>query len=289
MKKIAFIFLTALVITSCNQNKKDQTTENTVEQTEQKQHERIVSLNGSISEILVDLGETENIVGVDVTSTFPENLKETAKDLGHTSKISIESLMSLQPTVIYFTEKELSDDLQAQLQNSGIRLEKLTQEFTVEGAKNMIKSVANSLNNSNYQPLIDKIDEDISNLHTLEKKPKVLFIYARGASMLLVAGDETPANSIINLAGGQNAVTEFKDFKPLTPESLLNSNPDYILMFTTGLQSMGGVDGVLKIEGIEKTNAGKNKRIIAMDGQLLTGFSPRLGLAVKELNHLLSK
>jgi iron complex transport system substrate-binding protein len=289
MKKIAFIFLTALVITSCNQNKKDQTTENTVEQTEQKQHERIVSLNGSISEILVDLGETENIVGVDVTSTFPENLKETAKDLGHTSKISIESLMSLQPTVIYFTEKELSDDLQAQLQKSGIRLEKLTQEFTVEGAKNMIKSVANSLHNNNYQPLIDKIDEDISNLHSLEKKPKVLFIYARGASMLLVAGDETPANSIINLAVGQNAVTEFKDFKPLTPESLLNSNPDYILMFTTGLQSMGGVDGVLKIEGIEKTNAGKNKRIIAMDGQLLTGFSPRLGLAVKELNHLLSK
>lgn len=288
MKKIAFIFLAAIVITSCNQNKKEQTTTDNVE-TEQMQPERIVSLNGSISEILVGLGETENIVGVDVTSTFPERLKETAKDLGHTSKISIESLMALQPTVIYFTEKDLNDDLQAQLAKSGIRLEIIKQEFTIDGAKNMIKSVANSLNNTNYQPLIDKIDQDMSDLHTFEKKPKVLFIYARGASMLLVAGDETPANSVIKLAGGENAVTEFKDFKPLTPESLLNSNPDYILMFTTGLQSMGGVDGVLKIEGIDKTNAGKNKNIIAMDGQLLTGFSPRLGLAVKELNHLLSK
>ncbi|KUF44888.1 ABC transporter substrate-binding protein [Myroides marinus] len=285
MKKVFALFLIVTAMVSCNNKKKQDTT--TVENTTVK--ERIISLNGSITETLVALGEKENIVGVDVTSTYPTDIKETAQDLGHTSKISVESIMSLNPTVIYATDKDIKDDFKAQLEKAKIRLEIIKQEFTIEGSKQLIETVAKSLNKDNYKELQDKIDQDLQGLKAFDNKPKVLFIYARGAATLLVAGDKTPANSIINVAGGQNAVTEFEDFKPLTPESLLNSNPDYILMFTTGLESMGGVDGVLKIEGINQTNAGKNKKVIAMDGQLLNGFGPRVGQAAKELNQLLSE
>lgn len=285
MKKLVALFLIVTAVVSCN-NKKEQ--ESTPVETAQVK-ERIISLNGAITETLVALGEKENIIAVDVTSTYPTDLKETAQDLGHTSKISVESIMALKPTVIYATEKDLKDDFKASLQKANIRLEILKQEFTLEGSKQLIEAVAKSLNKDNFKELQDKIDQDLQGVVKFEKAPKVLFIYARGAATLLVAGDKTPANSIINLAGGQNAVTEFEDFKPLTPESLLNSNPDYILMFTTGLESMGGVDGVLKIDGISKTNAGKNKKIIAMDGQLLNGFGPRVGQAAKELNKLLSE
>lgn len=285
MKKLVALFLIVTAVVSCN-NKKEQ--ESTPVETAQVK-ERIISLNGAITETLVALGEKENIIGVDVTSTYPADLKETAQDLGHTSKISVESIMALKPTVIYATEKDLKEDFKASLQKANIRLEILKQEFTLEGSKQLIEAVAKSLNKDNYKELQDKIDQDLQGIVKSEKAPKVLFIYARGAATLLVAGDKTPANSIINLAGGQNAVTEFEDFKPLTPESLLNSNPDYILMFTTGLESMGGIDGVLKIDGISKTNAGKNKKVIAMDGQLLNGFGPRVGQAAKELNKLLSE
>ena len=41
-------------------------------------------------------------------------------------------------------------------------------------------------------------------------------------------------------------------------------------------------------EGLAKTKAGKNKNIIAMDGALLSGFGPRVGEGVVELNQLLS-
>ncbi|MEK6492374.1 heme/hemin ABC transporter substrate-binding protein [Myroides odoratimimus] len=285
MKKLTALFLIVTAMMSCNSKKKQESTP--VETTQVK--ERIISLNGAITETLVALGEKENIIAVDVTSTYPEDIKTTAQDLGHTSKISIESIMALKPTVIYATEKDLNDDFKSQLEKTKIRLEVIKQEFTLEGTKTLIKTVAQSLNNENYQSLLDKIDQDLQGLPSFENKPKVLFIYARGAATLLVAGDKTPVNNIVDLAGGQNAVTEFEDFKPLTPESLLNSNPDYILMFTTGLQSMGGIDGVLKIDGINKTNAGKNKKVIAMDGLLLSGFGPRVGQAAKELNQLLSE
>ncbi|EPH11090.1 iron complex transport system substrate-binding protein [Myroides odoratimimus CCUG 12700] len=285
MKKLTALFLIVTAMMSCNSKKEQESTP--VETTQVK--ERIISLNGAITETLVALGEKENIIAVDVTSTYPEDIKTTAQDLGHTSKISIESIMALKPTIIYATEKDLNDDFKSQLEKTKIRLEVIKQEFSLEGTKTLIKTVAKSLNNENYQPLLDKIDQDLQDLPSFENKPKVLFIYARGAATLLVAGDKTPVNNIVGLAGGQNAVTEFEDFKPLTPESLLNSNPDYILMFTTGLQSMGGIDGVLKIDGINKTNAGKNKKVIAMDGLLLSGFGPRVGQAAKELNQLLSE
>lgn len=285
MKKLTALFLIVTAMISCNSKKEQESTP--VETAQVK--ERIISLNGAITETLVALGEKENIIAVDVTSTYPEDIKTTAQDLGHTSKISIESIMALKPTIIYATEKDLNDDFKSQLEKTKIRLEVIKQEFSLEGTKTLIQTVAQSLNNENYQPLLDKIDQDLQDLPSFENKPKVLFIYARGAATLLVAGDKTPVNSIVNIAGAQNAVTEFEDFKPLTPESLLNSNPDYILMFTTGLQSMGGIDGVLKIDGINKTNAGKNKKVIAMDGLLLSGFGPRVGQAAKELNQLLSE
>lgn len=279
MKKLIALTLLTLVFISCNQKK-----------TEQPQiEERIISLNGTITEILVELGKKDNIVGVDVTSTYPEDIKKTATDLNHTSKISIESLMSLKPTTIFAITKDINEDLKNQIANSGIKLELIDQKYTVQGTKDLVKQIATSLNITDYEHISANIQKDMENLHQFEVAPKVLFIYARGASMLMVAGDETPVNNIIQLAGGQNAITEFKGYKPLTPESLLNTNPDYILMFTSGIQSMGGVDGVLKIEGIDKTNAGKNKNIIAMDGQLLSGYGPRLGQATKELNTLFAK
>ena len=105
--------------------------------------------------------------------------------------------------------------------------------------------------------------------------------------MLMVSGTNTPEDKIIALAGGKNAVTGFEDFKPLTPEALIQGNPDVILMYDSGIGSVGGPAGVLKIPGVDKTNAGKNKKIITMDGGLVHSFGPRLGEAAAQLNALL--
>ena len=103
----------------------------------------------------------------------------------------------------------------------------------------------------------------------------------------MVSGKNTPMASLIEIAGGENAVNDFEDFKPLTPEAVVKANPDVLFFFTSGLQGAGGNEGALKMPGIAQTNAGKNKKIIAMDGGLVSGFGPRLGEAAVELNKLL--
>lgn len=289
MKKIsliAFFAISLFTATSCK-NDTSKAEETTAEQKEQTiETNRIISLNGAITEVVAALGHEKEIVGVDVTSTYPETVKSTAKDLGHVRSISVETVMDLKPTLILATDKDLDPTLVENLKASGITVKVFSQDISVDGTKKLIAEVANTLNNNNYENLQNDIDDDLTQVKPIENTPKVLFIYARGANMLMVSGTNTPVDKVITLAGGKNAVSDFEDYKPLTPEALLQGNPDVILMFDSGLGSVGGPQGVFKIPGVDKTNAGKNKKIIAMDGGLLAGFGPRLGEAAVQLNAL---
>ena len=291
MRKIKHIVMLAFVLTAAVSCKKEEkiTEETTIvkDSVVPAKTEKIVSLNGAVTEIVAALGHEKEILGTDVTSTYPESLKATAKDLGHVRSVSIEAIMALQPTVILATDKDMSPELLEKIKKSGVKAEVFTQDFSPEGTKKLIADVAKALNHADYKVLEEKIDTDLKAVKPIANAPKVLFIYARGANMMMVSGTGTPVEKAITLAGGKNAVTDFADFKPLTPEALIKGNPDVILMFDSGIGSLGGPQAVLKIPGVDKTNAGKNKKIISMDGALLSGFGPRVGEGVAKLNSLL--
>lgn len=285
MKRITLLFTAILLIaiTSCKNETKKESTE-----VEVAPVHKIISLNGAITEIVSALGYESQIIGVDVTSTFPETVKETAKDLGHVRSLTIESILELQPTLILASDRDINAELLNKIKESGIETLLFTQEFSVAGSKKLIARVAETLGKNDSESLIKKIDNDIAQVILPEVKPKVLFIYARGAGTLMVAGNNTPMKNIIEIAGGDYVITEFDDFKPLTPEWLAQSNPDIILLFDSGLQSLGGIDGLLQAQGVSQTNAGKSKKIISMEGGLLSGFGPRVGEAAKQLNQKLN-
>jgi iron complex transport system substrate-binding protein len=253
-------------------------------------NQKIISLNGTVSEILAGLGLEHNIIGTDVTSNYPESLKSKPK-VGHNRNISAEGIIALQPDVVTGLTTEIKPELAAQLKTAGIKLVLFTQEFSADGTRKLIKDVAASFGGQQQAAgMIKKLDADLSAANKLNKtttKPKILFIYARGTGTMMVAGDNTPLTKIIQLAGGQNAVTGFNDYKPLTSEALVAANPDVILLFSSGMESLGGAAGLLNVQGVSQTNAGKNKKFITMDGELLTGFGPRLGQAVAQLSQKL--
>jgi len=269
----------ALSMTACNTNKKESAAV-LADSTE------IVSLSGSLSEVLAGLGLEKNIAGTDITSNYPESMKAKPK-VGHNKNINAEGVMALQPDIIIGIKKEITPALITQFKSAGVKLMLVDQEYSVEGTKKLIRTLADSLHAVvKGDSLIKNLEGDLAKVKTaaaVDKKPKVLFIYARGTGTMMVGGTGTQVDQAIALAGGQNAVTEFSDYKPLTAEALVKANPDVILLFDSGLQSLGGPAGLAKVGGIKETNAGKNNRIISMDGELLSSFGPRLGIAIQEL------
>jgi iron complex transport system substrate-binding protein len=275
-----FLFILATFLGGCS----------TLSQAQSRQ--RIVSLNGTVTEILCELGLQNQIVGTDVTSTYPEAMAKSPK-VGHNRNIGAEAVLALRPTIIIGTKTNGGMDVKSeviqQFQGAGVKTVFLDQTSTVAGAKDLINKVAATVGLTAKAPAIaKKIDADLAKVRKPVKAQKVLFIYARGAGTLMVAGQDTPVENIIKLTGGTNAATGFTSFKPLTAEALLAANPDVLLLFTSGLESLGGINGLMKVPGITQTNAGRNRNVIEMDGQLLTGFGPRLGQAVQQLSQKLT-
>jgi iron complex transport system substrate-binding protein len=280
---LLILFVTAFAVSSCNSKAEKDPAVGLVQDST-----KIVSLNGTISEILAGLGLEKNIVGTDITSNFPETLKKKPK-VGHNRNINAEGVLALMPDVIIGIKKDVPGPLAAQFKAAGVKLILLDQDFSETGARVLIHSLADSLKYSAKGDSIVKIlDTDLAKIKPaadVKQKPKVLFIYARGTGTMMVGGTGTQVEKAIELAGGENAVKDFADYKPLTAEALVNANPDVILLFDSGLQSLGGAEGLTKVQGIKETNAGKNKKIITMDGELLSSFGPRLGLAIQELSN----
>ncbi len=274
MKKIIALISIVILVISC---------ENSTTKEETKAPLRVVSLNGTLTEILFALKLGDSVVGVDVTSVYPKST-EKMMNLGHITQINRESLFGLKPTHIIAFEDEMNVDLSKQIKDAKIQLITYKRELSVQGTKKLIEQIASDFGGTSELKTINQlISEEAKTIQKLSPKPKVLFIYARGAGMLMAGGNGTPVEKVIQLAGAENAAKGFKEYKPLTTEALTAFNPDVILMFESGAQSLGP-DGIWSVPGMSLTNAGKNKKLITMDGLLLSGFGPRVGQAIQQLN-----
>ena len=257
--------------------------------TNSKETIRIISLSGFLTELLYDLGQGDKIVGRDITSTFPAEVTELPS-LGHISQLNAEGILELNPNFIFVQEDQMAQsDIFENLKASGIQIIPIRTSETLSNSERAAKQIAKYLNVSDAE--ISKIKENIladslqlaKQLASYDEEPSVLFIYARGAGRLMIGGQKTAVSSMIQKAGGRNAIQSFEGYKALTPESLIEAQPEVILMFSSGLASLDGKEGLEQITGIAQTKAFKENRIIAMDGHYLSSYGPRSGRAAMEL------
>lgn len=290
MKKLQITFLFVLSMTlfmACKEGKQTKAKQQTKAETTQPT-QRIVSLNGALTAAICELGHGDELVGRDVTSTYPKWVEDSVKNLGHVRTISVEGILALNPTLIVASASDMNPKIEKKLKASGIDYKLFERTFSVEGSKKLIKEVATLIGSDKTPQIVSKIDQQLAKRKSFGKQPKVLFIYARGAGTMMVAGKETSMASMIEIAGGENAAKGISGFKPLTAEALLSINPDVFLFFESGLGSLGGMQGLLKVPGVAETNAGKNKAVITIEGGLLSNFGPRVGKGALVLNQALA-
>ncbi|WP_312136907.1 hemin ABC transporter substrate-binding protein [Sphingobacterium sp.] len=249
---------------------------------------RIISLSGAITEVLDGLGVGKQIIAVDLTSDYPSYISQLPK-VSKNRSVTIEALSSFRPDLVLALKGELSADIQVQLQKLKIPFVLVTQEFSSGGLQSFIKTIAKAVDQEQKgTALASKLSQDLSNLakKTKHSSQKILFIYARGAGHMSVAGQSTSIDAVIKEAGFQNAMKGFTGFKTYNTEALVAANPDVILLFSFGISSLGGSEGILKMPGVKLTNAGKNQKIVAMDATLLNNYSLRLPEAIAKLQDL---
>ncbi len=248
---------------------------------------RIVSLNGGISETLVAMGMVGSIVGRDVSSDFPEVATVEVVTNGH--DVSPEGVLSLAPTLVLADERTGPPESLETIQNAGVPVVRVPEVWALADLAKRVEAIAAA---TGQVQAADAINSSIAaELETIETPqdqaaPVVAFLYLRGtAAVYLLGGKGSGGDDIIAAAGGIDAGTKagLDSFTPLTPEALVNSAPDVILVMSKGLDSVGGKEGLLQLPGVSATPAGRDGRIIAVpDGELLS-FGPRTPSTVREL------
>lgn len=268
------------VAVSCSHSESTIKKENKANNTDQEI--RVVSLFNTATEILHGLGKVDKLVGVDVTSKFPEQVKELPS-LGHYPNFNVEGIISLEPTVVLARRSEVKPDLKAQLEQVGVRIKLFDQEFSKEGTGKLIAEIGKEFRSSQIQASLDKLNADLRQAEYPEKPVKLLFIYSRGTGSLMVAGANTQIDGLFKLAKVQNAAKGFEGYKPIGEEGLVEANPDAIVVFKSAMPFLDGGQTLWNVNGIENTKAGRYKALIVLDEMKASSFGPRLGEAVQEL------
>jgi iron complex transport system substrate-binding protein len=250
---------------------------------------RIVPLNGDIAEVVWALGLGDRVVGVDVSATYPPEASKLPS-IGYQRTLSAEGIISLNPTVIIGSETAGPPEVIEQIRAVGIPVVLIKSTTTIEGVGVKIRAVGKALGVPNRAEALAKqtateIADAVALAAKANEQPKVAFLYLRGATVQQIMGSGSGADALITAAKGQDvgATSGIKGSKPITPESLVAAQPDVFLVLTAGLQSVGGVDGLVNIPGVAQTPAGQNRRVIDMDDQYLLGMGPRTGKALMEL------
>lgn len=251
---------------------------------------RIVVIGGALTEIVYALGADGQMIGRDTTSTYPERARALA-DVGYMRSLSPEGVLSLEPQGIVLIEGSGPPQTLEVLQKASVPMVVIPEVFSRDGVKEKIRLVGQALHRDNEaKALIASVERDFAKtddvLQKIRMKKRVLFVLSLQNGRVMAAGTDTAANSIIELAGGQNAVTGYSGYKLLNDEALIESAPDIILMMRNGGQPLAKED-ILALPAVRLTPAGQNSAIEQLDGLYLLGFGPRTAKAARTLAGLL--
>lgn len=248
---------------------------------------RIVSVGGSLTEIVYALGAAKMLAARDQTGTYPEEAKKLP-DIGYMRQLTPEGVLSVNPTGILLLEGSGPPDALDVLKKASVPMVEVPETYTVEGVIRKIEAVGKALGlDDKAKILADKVARDIEAAEkaTADGNPRkgVLFILSAPGGRLMASGTGTAANGMIELAGAVNVVSEYHGYKQLTDEAIEKAAPDMILMMDTGADGVTP-ETLLKNPIIAATPAGQRKNIVSMDAIYLLGFGPRIGSAIRELS-----
>ncbi|EGQ7983698.1 ABC transporter substrate-binding protein [Vibrio vulnificus] len=258
----------------------------------QAAQERIISAGSAVTELILALHAEQSLVAVDVTSQLPEG--QPLPKIGYHRRLSAEGLLALSPTKLIGSDEMGPAPVLQQLKSTGVDIEVVNTQANVDGLKARIDQIAAILNKpQEAQQLKSLVDQQVQSLKanqpTVQKK-KVLFLLIHEGRAANVAGTDTTPDAIIRLAGAINpAADRITAYKPLSSESMVEMQPDVILVSGRSFEKLGGPDAIIKMMPLlAATPAGQNKQIMAIDGAALVGGLGLKSLAeAKRLNQLL--
>lgn len=252
---------------------------------------RLVSIGGSLTEIIYELGEEGRLVARDQTATYPEAVN-ALPDVGYMRQLAPEGVLSVSPTALLVLEGSGPPDALDVLSHAGVAYQTVPESFSAEGVVAKVRAVGKALGVADKaETLAARLESEFAALKahnaTIAEPKRVLFILSNQGGQIQASGTGTAADGIIALAGAVNAIADYPGYKALSEEAITQAAPDVIVMMDRGGDHGASDEELLAHPAVALTPAGQNRAIYRLDGAYLLGFGPRTAAAAAELSGLI--
>ena len=287
MKKIILFVASIVLILGCgrfaNEDKK------------QAHTERIVCISKQYSEIIYALNAQQDLVAVDVSSTYPSELKKLPT-IGYHRALSAEAILAMNPTLIFQDNNIGPEHVVQQLKTLKIPMKDFGKHSnSIEGTDSLIREMGVYFHreqkaDSLCKKLKNDMNKALENTRQYKDSVKVLVIhYGQASNNYLVMTKKSTGAKMVEWAGGKMAVNDAKGMKQISPEIVADSDPDVILLTDFGYDRLGGSPQKIKeLPGVASTKAFRNNRIYRIEEHDLVYMGPRTGenvILIQKLIH----
>jgi len=244
---------------------------------------RVVSLGGSVTEIVYGLGEGDRLVGDDLSSLYPEAAIKLPR-VGYYRAVPVEGVLSLKPDLVLASEQAGPPDALKRLAGVGVRVVTVSDAPSVDSLKARIRAVAEALGVAPAgERMVDEVTRELARAEAIPATRARALLLLNRTGTPQGAGRDTAANEVMHLAGLVNVLDGQQGYKPLSAEAIGALGPDLIVVTKASLDAGGGMEKFLAQPGIAGSQAAVKRRVVVMDDLLILGMGPRLPLALTQL------
>lgn len=251
-----------------------------------KKLERIISTAPSNTEVLVGLGLSDKLVGIDKYSTDIEGVSEDLTIFDFRNP-DAESIIALQPDIIIASghNREGSEDPFKLLKEAGIPVVYIPSSDSIEGIYGDIEFIAEVTGKqSEGKKMIDDMKAEVAKIKEIGDKitdKKKVYFEIGSSSKLFSFGSKTFLNELITTVGAENILGNEEGWISPSEEAVITANPDVILTNEGYLENP--TELIAKRPGFETINAVKNNEIFLIDKNASSRGSQHVIKALKEI------
>jgi iron complex transport system substrate-binding protein len=258
---------------------------------------RILALDtyGTLATTVHALGMGDRLVGRDVSTGVPA-LADLPVVTHNGHELNAEAILDLDPSLV-LTDYSIGPlEVQLQLKEAGIPVVIMDGARRRDVIAEQIRAVAEVLGVAEQgERLAERTEQEVVEAEaaiaelapsTEEAKARMVFLYLRGTSGVYYwFGEGSGADDLIEALGGVDVASEvgLEGSRPINAEGLVKSEPELYLMMTHGLDSVGGVEGLLEVPGVADTEAGLAGCVVDMADSEILSFGPQFPHTLRAL------
>ncbi len=244
----------------------------------------IVALSPSAAEILFAVGAGDQVSAVSEFTDYPAEAAAKPVVGGFDGKtLSIETIMSFKPDLVYLTEG-MHNFLIATLESNGIAYYISKGDSIASVEKEILDVGKLTGHDKEAKKVVDGMEKKLAKVAKKSGAPVKVYYEVWNAPYMSV-GTTSFINDVIVKAGGENIFADLTDAYPMvSEESIISRQPAVILIPSSSGQAASSV--ALR-NGWADIPAVKNGKVFVVDDNVYTRPGPRIADVVEEMAGLL--